>query len=207
MLLRSLVDHLKRRASRRPARRPVRPAQAPRVQLEALEDRCLPSFLTPVNYAVGTNPVAVVTADLGDGKLDIITANFSDNTISVRLGNGAGTFGAAMTYATGAGPEAVAVGDVNGDGTLDVVTANEGDNTVSVLVGNGDGTFQAAKSYAVGSQPVSVAVGNFDGKLDIVTANAGDGSGQPAAGQRRRHLRRRQDRGRFRRTGPVRGGG
>jgi hypothetical protein len=143
--------------------------------LEALEDRTVPSFIAPVNYAAGTGPQAVVTADVnGDGRLDLITANAGSSNISVLLGNSNGTFGAAQTYTTGEGPAAVAVGDFNGDGKLGIVTANEGDNTVSVLLGNGDGTFQAAKSYAVGSQPVSVAVGDFDGKLDIVTANQGD---------------------------------
>jgi hypothetical protein len=145
--------------------------------LEALEDRTVPSFLTPVTYPVGTGPEAIATADLnGDGHIDLVTANAGSNNISVLLGNSNGTFGVAQTYATGVGPAAVAVGDFNGDGKLDIVTANEGDNTVSVLLGNGDGTFQAAKSYAVGSQPVSVAVGDFDGKLDIVTANQGENS-------------------------------
>jgi hypothetical protein len=147
------------------------------LRLEVLEDRTVPGFLAPVNYAVGIDPAAVVTADLnGDGKLDLITANANDITISVLIGNGDGTFGAAHTYVVGPGPDSVAVGDFNGDGKLDIVTANEGNNTVSVLLGNGDGTFQAAKNYAVGSQPASVAVGNFDGKLDIVTANQGDDS-------------------------------
>jgi hypothetical protein len=151
------------------------PAKVSRLWLETLEDRVVPSFLPPVNYPTGTNPLAVVTADLnGDGRLDLITANAGDNTISVRLGNGDGTFGAAQTYAVGTGPDSVAVGDFNGDGKLDIVTANEGNNTVSVLLGNGDGAFGAAQSYAVGSQPASVAVGDFDGKLDVVTANQGD---------------------------------
>jgi hypothetical protein len=140
------------------------------LSLEILEDRCLPSFLTPVNYAVGIDPVAVATADLGNGKLDIITANAYDNTISVRLGRGDGAFGPATTYAAGSGPDAIAVGDVNGDGKLDIVTANAGSNAVSVLLGNGDGALQAARNYAGGSAPVSVAVGNFDGHPDIVTA-------------------------------------
>jgi hypothetical protein len=153
----------------------VRRPRTYRPRLEALEDRTLPSLLAPVNYAVGTNPVAVATADLANnGKLDLITANANDNTISVQMGNGDGTFQAAQTYSVGTTPDSIAEGDFNGDGKLDIVTANEGNNTVSVLLGNGDGTFQATKSYAVGSQPVSVAVGTFDGKLDIVTANQGD---------------------------------
>ena len=47
MWFRSLVDSVRR------------PRAASRPCLEALEDRCLPSFLTPVNYAVGLAPVAV----------------------------------------------------------------------------------------------------------------------------------------------------
>jgi hypothetical protein len=174
MWFRSFVDFLKPRSPRTAARRTERRPRAYGPRLEILEDRCQPSLLTPVNYAVGAAPVAVTTADLGNGKLDIITTNANDNTISVRLGNGDGTFGPATTYAVGSGPDAIAVGDVNGDGKPDIVTANAGSNTVSVLLGNGDGTLQAARNYAVGSQPVSVAIGNFDGHLDIVTANAGD---------------------------------
>src|SRR5258708_3355221 len=94
-------------SSRRPTRRP-----AARLCLEPLEDRCLLSFSPAVLYPTGSNPLTVVTADLANkGRLDLITANDNDNTISVRMGNGDGTFGAATTYATGAGPEAVAVGD------------------------------------------------------------------------------------------------
>jgi hypothetical protein len=155
--------------------RPRRPRAGCRPRLEALEDRTLPSFLSPVNYAVGTNPVAVVTADLANnGKLDLISANSSDNTISVRMGSGTGSFGAAQTFAVGTYPESVAVGDFNGDGKLDLAVANGNSASVSVLLGNGDGTFQAAKNYAVGYGPVSVAIGNFDGHLDIVTANIAD---------------------------------
>jgi hypothetical protein len=177
MWFRSRADYLRLRPLRRPIRRRPQPATACRLKLEALEDRTLPSFMAPVNYAVGTDPVAVVTAALANsGKLDLITANFDANTISVRMGNGDGTFGAAATYAVGTEPAALAVGDFNSDGKLDVAVANKGSNTVSVLLGNGDSTFQAAKSYAVGSEPSSVAIGNFDGKLDIVTANQGDDS-------------------------------
>ena len=75
--------------------------------------------------------------------------------MSVLLGNGDGTFQAQTTYATGAAPNSVAIGDVNGDGRPDLVVANSDSNTVSVLLGNGDGTFQAQSTYATGSQPES----------------------------------------------------
>src|SRR6516162_5915217 len=114
---------------------------ASRLWLELLEDRCLPSFLSAVNYPVGVTPVAVVTGDFnGDGKLDIAVANTDSNTVSILLGKGDGTFQPALNIATGYRPQSLAVGDLNGDGKLDIVTANA--NDVSVLLGNGDGTFQ-----------------------------------------------------------------
>jgi uncharacterized protein (DUF2141 family) len=74
-------------------------------------------------------------------------------------------------FATGVGPEALAVGDFRGNGMMDVVAGNtqSAANTVSVLLGNGNGTFATHVDYAAGGAPISVAVGDFngDGKLDI----------------------------------------
>ena len=73
--------------------------------------------------------------------------------MSVLLGNGNGTFQAAVNYAAGTYPYSVAVGDFNGDGKADLAVANYGSDNVSVLLGNGNGTFQAAVNYAAGSRP------------------------------------------------------
>ena len=40
----------------------------------------------------------------GDGQLDLAVANVGDNTVSVLLGNGDGTFQPQVTYAVGIGP-------------------------------------------------------------------------------------------------------
>jgi hypothetical protein len=100
-------------------------------------------------------------------------ANSDDNTISVFLGNGDGTFGTPSLYSTGTTDLCVAVGDFNGDGIPDLVTADDKSDTVSVLLGNGDGTFKPRVPYSVGSFPQVVAIGDFngDGKLDLATAN------------------------------------
>jgi hypothetical protein len=177
MWFRNLFDSLAATPSRTPTGRARRVASrrrpaAARLQLEALEDRCLLSFLPVVNYPVGVNPQAVVTGDFnGDGKLDLAVANTNSNTVSILLGKGDGTFQPAQNFATGAGPRSLAVGDFNNDGKLDIVTANYG--TVSVLLGNGDGTFQPARTFGIGSNPQSVAVGDFngDGKLDLAVAS------------------------------------
>ncbi len=131
-----------------------------------------------MNYDAGSGPDSVAVGDFnGDGKPDLAVANYGDGTVSVLLGNGDGTFQAAVSYGAGSGPASVAVGDFNGDGKADLVVANSTDGTVSVLLGNGDGTFQAAVNYGAGSGPASVAVGDFngDGKADLVVGNCNDG--------------------------------
>ena len=54
----------------------------------------------------------------GDGKPDlaVTVTSFADNTVSVLLGNGDGTFQTHVDYATGSHPTSVAVADFNGDG-------------------------------------------------------------------------------------------
>jgi hypothetical protein len=148
-----------------------------RPRLEPLDERCLPSFSPAMHYPISTGPQAVEVGDFnGDGKLDLATANVSNNAVSVLLGNGDGTFQPAVNSDTGNYPFSMAVGDFNGDGKLDLVTVNIGDNSVSVLLGNGNGTFQPAADIPLsdGLSLQSVAVGDFngDGKLDLgVTAN------------------------------------
>ncbi|RLS25448.1 MAG: hypothetical protein DWH70_05185 [Planctomycetota bacterium] len=136
----------------------------------------LPSFAAQATFSTGSKPASVTLGDVdGDGKLDMITANFNSASVSVLLGNGNGTFKTQSTFDTGANPRAVTLGDVNGDGLLDIITANQGSNNASVLLGNGDGAFKAQTTFATGTQPRSVALGdvNGDGTLDIITANQG----------------------------------
>jgi hypothetical protein len=87
------------------------------------------------------------------------------------------TFGFApkADVATGAGPEAVAAGDLNGDGKQDLVVADGEAGTVSVLLGKGDGTFEAKVDYPTGTAPSAVALVDLNGdkKPDLVLANGG----------------------------------
>ena len=139
---------------------------------------------TPVtNYSVGPSPAAIVAGDFnGDGKIDLAVANSSlingtvGNSVSILLGNGDGTFQAAVNYPAGSTPFSLATGDFNGDGKTDLVAADIGSNSIAILLGNGDGTFQPLVSYSAGVKTASVAVGDFngDGKADIVASNFGD---------------------------------
>src|SRR5262249_43073271 len=132
------------------------------------------TFKATASFPAG-GPLSLAVGDLnGDGKTDLVTANYiykmdplhgvytiHESGVRVFLGNGDGTFQAPQKYATGRGPDSVAIADLNGDGIPDLIVANGAsglpviDNTVSVLLGNGDGTFQAAQNYPAGLGPQS----------------------------------------------------
>jgi hypothetical protein len=66
------------------------------------------------------------------------------NTVSILLGKGDGTFASRRDFATGATPISVVAADFNGDGKLDLAVANSSDLTVSILLGNGDRQFSTS---------------------------------------------------------------
>jgi hypothetical protein len=143
------------------------------------------AFGTQATYATGTWPHSVAVGDVNnDGRLDLVTANFSGHSVSVLLGNGDGTFQPATDIPVGSGQFAgtnyVAVDDFNRDGKRDIVAVNENDGSISLLLGNGNGTFQAPITTLVGSGPTSnpwvVVTGdiNRDGNADIIVSNEGD---------------------------------
>ena len=126
-------------------------------------------------YATGLYPWYLVLADLnGDGALDVVVSNDSDDDVGVLLGVGDGTLVPQKTYLTGVGPNGVAVGDLNRDGKPDLVVTNlELSGTVSVLLGNGDGTFRSQAIYPTGRWFDGLAVGdiNGDGAPDVIVSS------------------------------------
>ncbi len=147
------------------------------------------SFQNAGSFEVGTDPIALVAGDFqGDGRLDLATANYRSNNVTVLLGNGNGTFQTGGTYAVADRPLALVTADFNGDGQVDLATANYQSNNVTVLLGKGNGTFQSAGSFASGSGPEALVAADFngDGHPDLAVANrasqdievlVGDGKG------------------------------
>ena len=150
------------------------------------------TFQAPVRYVSGgTGASSVVVKDVNaNGRPDLLVANACGNngnfgcmigSVGVLLGNGNGTFQAAVNYPSGGyEPYSVAAKDVNGDGKPDLLVANRCvDNSncngvVGVRLGNGDGTFQPVVTYDSGgyeAQFVAVADVNGDGAPDLVVAN------------------------------------
>jgi hypothetical protein len=135
------------------------------------------TFGPQTTFAVGPMPYSVAVGDFdGDGRLDLVVANFDDDTgstVSVLRGTGAGSFEAQATFSVGMGPWSVTVGDFDHDGHLDVATANLGEGTISVLLGTGEGGFGLESAFPAGPGPASMAVGDFDedGALDLVVGD------------------------------------
>ena len=127
-----------------------------------------------LDYATDVGPQDVTTAEFTtSGHLDLAVATGND-TVSILLGSGSGTFPSHVQYAVPGNPVAIIHGDFNGDGKQDLATADQYTSEISVLLGNGDGTFQGHKEYATGAKPVALATAdlNGDGKLDIVVVNS-----------------------------------
>ena len=129
-----------------------------------------------LDYSTDTSPQDAVSADFnGDGKADLALAT-GNNSVSVLLGAGDGTFPTHVEYPVPGHPIAILTGDFNGDGKIDIATVDEFQSKITILLGNGDGTFQGHQEYATGNHPVAFATAdvNGDGALDIVVCDLND---------------------------------
>jgi Flp pilus assembly secretin CpaC len=124
------------------------------------------SLATGSPFAVGKFPVAIASADLnGDSHADIVVVNQVDNTISVLLGNGDGTFTSALNspLATGQAPTAVTIADFNGDSIPDIAVTDPQTDSVSVYLGLSQGLFAPAFELPVGTNPTAILAASLSG--------------------------------------------
>src|SRR5205085_3512201 len=123
-------------------------------EVDVLQGNGNGTFGTPtVIGGIGSGPEFVSARDIsGDGKIDIITANYGTASVSVILGKGSTTsFNTPVSYgiSTPSQPYALVAADFFHDGIVDLATINQNAATISLILGNGDGTF--GNPFTVGS--------------------------------------------------------
>jgi len=141
------------------------------------------SFASKVDYATGTSPAGVAIADVdGDGRLDLIVADFLSGTVSLFQNTSSGSalsFAPKVDVATGQGPYNVAMGDLDGDGKPDLAVTNSLSRTMSIFLNTGHpGTIAFAGKVDIATtsgsdEPNSIAIADLDGdgKPDLVIGN------------------------------------
>src|SRR6266849_3793531 len=129
----------------------------------------------PFISMAATRATGMVAGDFrGVGRLDLAIANFTNNTITIVLNNGGGSFQTPTVMAVQANPFWLVAADFNRDGRVDLIKSNNANNSITPMIGNGDGTFALTPTFNVGTAPKGMAVGDFnsDGLPDLVVANS-----------------------------------
>jgi hypothetical protein len=138
-----------------------------------------PLYHPAAHYTVGSQPRSVVTVDVdGDGKLDVVSANVGDGTVSVLMGLGDGTLRPSTPIAVGASPTTVSVGDFNHDHDPDLAVTTfataPATPAVSVLLGSSGASFGSPATYPLEQNALGGAVADVDadGNLDVLAVDA-----------------------------------
>ncbi|MFT3823436.1 MAG: FG-GAP-like repeat-containing protein [Chitinophagaceae bacterium] len=138
------------------------------------------AFATRIDYPTGNTPYWVETGDIdGDGKPDIVVANWLSNTISVYKNTSAGntvSFASKVDFATSYPPRCLAITDLNGDGKADIAVAvtDSYNNQVDVFKNTSSSSGisfekQSGNQIANYNQFITIADLDGDAKPDLVT--------------------------------------
>jgi len=156
------------------------------------------TFAAAKESPTGTTPEAIAVGDFnGDGKLDLATADYLDDTVTVLLGNKDGTFSIlsvcsnaptqschssseclsggtcdAQAIPVDVGPYALVAVDLDHNGTLDLVVANtgggeDGNGSLTVLKGLGNGAFACVAGTDPSCAAPEITSSTFDDPVAI----------------------------------------
>ncbi len=141
------------------------------------------SFSAKIDFATGGGPVSAVAADIdGDGKPDLVVANYNGSSISVFRNTTTGTnisFAPRVDFTTGLFlPHRVIVNDFDGDGKVDIAAASYNATSAALCVfkntsTSGNITMQTSVDFPSGGGSFNLSAGDLDGdgKADVAVVN------------------------------------
>lgn len=110
----------------------------------------------------GAGARGIVAADFNqDNHMDVATANNSAASMTIKHGDGTGSFGAATNIAAQSGTFSIQQGDFNNDGWIDLAATNETANSLTVALNSGVGFFFSI-NYPTKTSPNGLKVGDFN---------------------------------------------
>jgi hypothetical protein len=109
-----------------------------------------------------------------DGIMDLVLRHPEEETVSVLLGYGDGSFAAPVSYDVPETRDQAVIAELTGDDHLDIALTAMMANLIGVMAGRGDGTFAAPVYYTTSGCPWDLATGDFNGDsvADLLTATS-----------------------------------
>lgn len=130
------------------------------------------------DFLVGSLPQGPKVGDFNnDTNLDIAVPSIETDSVSVALGNGDGTFQAAINYATINSPNDIVLANFDGDAFLDIAVASWREDLVTTLEGTGTGFVTGAfigTNFGIwGDGPAAIHAAdlNEDGAQDLIVGS------------------------------------
>jgi hypothetical protein len=132
-------------------------------------------FVAPTLYTLNANQgedsVGLIGDFTGDGKADVVVANYMRDMLALFPGNGTGALSSPTFLSVGKSPRGLAAADFNVDGSLDIAVGYINSGAISVALNNGAGAFSTPRHYLGNLLGTFVATADFnsDGLADLAT--------------------------------------
>jgi|GEM_PF-4300973 len=151
-----------------------------KLQLEALEDRCLPSITPALILPVAGKVRAMAVGDLnGDGRPEILTGNWHGRSLQVFVNEysvGEPAYQTPQRFRVGRGLTYLSLLDINADGRLDVAASCGNSNRLVLYLnqttrGSSDIEFGPRRAIRLDHNCTAWADFNDDGLPDLAAVN------------------------------------